>query len=92
MKERLTSHYQGNDNERCVPGEEIEHLEPVPRGMPNVFHFLRQDQKPIVELWAVKVIIECSIVVESEITPPTWIIMAEAVRGSYEKIGCHGYE
>jgi len=55
----LTLKYQRKGSERSVPGEKIEHLRPVPRGTPNVVHFLRQDQQPIVELLPVIVVVEC---------------------------------
>ena len=55
-EEQLTSKFQGKTNEGYVSGEEVEDFGPVPVGTPNILHFLRQNQQPIVELWAVIII------------------------------------
>jgi len=42
--EELTSKHQSRAGEWYVPGEEIENFGVIPRGTPNVLHFLGQDQ------------------------------------------------
>ena len=74
----LTSDFQGNANERYKPGEEIEGLGPVPRGTPNVPHFLGQDQQPIVGLWETQPSSGSNTTTESEATPLTWSVKVEA--------------
>jgi len=55
VEEQLTSKHEPHADEWYVPSEEIEHCGPIPRGAPDVLHFLRQDQQPIVELWVATV-------------------------------------
>ena len=87
-EEQLTSKFQGNTNEGYISGEEIDDLGPVPLRTPNILHFLRQNQQPIVELLAVRVIIKpwnSGVLL-------TRSVMTEAARSSCETTRCCGDE
>lgn len=88
VKKQLTMKHQGYVDERYVTDEEIEHFGPFPWGAPNVLHFQRQDQQPIVQLRA-GIILDANTTVKIGTVPLTITVVVETARDSCQIIGYH---